>query len=387
MALHDSFNTEINQVLFEGNSCARKVVLNRPRKLNSLTFKMTSQMLKKLKEYEDDSSVTFVILKGNGKAFCAGGDVVASYKYMTSGHWSIGAFIYRKQLLLNYLLATYKKPLVALIDGIVMGGGAGISMHAPYRIVTENTVFAMPEAAIGHFPDVGASRFLSRLRGYFGEYLGLTGAKINGEEMVACGLATHFVFSKDLQLLENALDEVAPSNTTAISQIISKFAHETYIKPDSACNRLQIINECFSRETVEDILLALEKQFENGEEKWIVDAINSMKSACPASLKVFLRLVREGRWLNFEQCLIREYTIFCHIKRRTVSNDFYEGIRAMLLDKDKNPKWQPSKLEQVTEEMVDRYFRNMDDDDWEPLKLPPRSSIIHIAPASTKSKL
>ncbi|KAF5749888.1 Beta-hydroxyisobutyryl-CoA hydrolase 1 [Tripterygium wilfordii] len=155
-------------------------------------------MLKCFKIFEDDSTTNLVILKGNGKAFCAGGDVVSVVGSMMIGHWSFGASFYRKQFTLDYLLATYKKPLIALIDGIVMGGGAGLSMHATFRIVTENTVFAMPEAAIGLFPDVGASHFLSRLPGYFGEYLGLTGARLDGAEMLECGLATHFVYSKDL---------------------------------------------------------------------------------------------------------------------------------------------------------------------------------------------
>nr|TKS01901.1 hypothetical protein D5086_0000168290 [Populus alba] len=196
-----------------------------------------SEMTKKLKAYEIDPEVKVVVLKGNGKAFCAGGDVVASYICMVAGHWCHGANTYKKNLSLDYIVATYGKPVVALIDGIVMGAGAGLSMHGAFKIVTENTVFAMPETAIGHFVDVGASHFLSRLPGFLGEYLGLTGTRIRGERMVACGLATHFVLSKDLHLVESALDEVTSSDNDKISKIISKFEHKPNVKQDGVYSR------------------------------------------------------------------------------------------------------------------------------------------------------
>ncbi|THG11693.1 hypothetical protein TEA_027039 [Camellia sinensis var. sinensis] len=265
-------------VLFEENAGVRKVILNRPKKLNILNYEMVCQMLKKLEAYENDPTVKLVILKGNGKAFCAGGDVTAVITFITTGHWSFGASFYRKQLALDYLLGTYKKPLVSLINGFVMGGGAGISMHATFRIVTEKTVFAMPETSIGLFPDVGASHFLSRLPGFFGEYLGLTGARLDGIEMLTCGLATHFVNSKDLDSLEIALNAAGYSDTLdimTISKIINKFVQK--------------------------------------------------------------------------------------------------GSRAMFFDKDKRPQWKPSKLEQVSEEMVNQCSNNIDDDDWVKLQIPTRS--------------
>ncbi|KAA8522755.1 hypothetical protein F0562_009083 [Nyssa sinensis] len=333
-------------------------------------------MLKKLEVYENDPMVKLVILKGNGKAFCAGGDIIAVFHFINAGHWSFGANFYRKQLTLDYLLGTYKKPLVSLINGMVMGGGAGLSMHARFRIVTENTVFAMPEASIGHFPDVGASHFLSRLPGFFGEYLGLTGARLDGYEMLACGLATHFILSKDLVLLENALHVMGPSDISTISQIINKFEHKVNIKQDSAYSRLKIINKVFSRDTVEEILSSLENFAANQAEKWMIEAINSMKSASPTGLKLFLKSIREGRMQKLEQCLVREFNIFCHIMRRTINSDFFEGTRAMLIDKDKRPKWEPSKLELISEEMVSRCLSEVDDDDdWESLQLPVRSRL------------
>ncbi|XP_057980795.1 3-hydroxyisobutyryl-CoA hydrolase 1-like [Malania oleifera] len=364
---------ESNQVLFEENSGGRKVVLNRTQKLNCLTYDMISKISKALKEYEEDRSVKVVILKGKGKAFCAGGDVLSVVSCSTMGHWSFAAIYYKKQLLLDYLIGTYKKPLVSLINGIVMGGGAGLSLHGRFRIVTENTIFAMPEASIGLFPDVGASHFLSRLPGSFGEYLGLTGAKIGGSEMLACGLATHFVLSKDLHLLENALCEVTSSNISIISNMIDRFTHKVSLKQDSAYARLDVINKCFSRKTVEEILESLENEVKNGAQKWLIAAISSLKSASPMSLKVTLRVIREGRKERLKECLIRDYIISSHMLRRTINGDFYEGARAMLIEKDKNPKWEPSKLELVSKEMVDRCFVAPEDDHWENMHFPYRA--------------
>ncbi|KAG8652159.1 hypothetical protein MANES_06G059330v8 [Manihot esculenta] len=361
-----NFKTELNKVLFEGDSFYREVILNRPTKLNSLDYEVISLMLKNFRDFETDSTVKFVILKANGRAFSAGGDVVSIVSSMITGHWCFGARFYKKQFNLDYLLATYKKPLVR---------GAGLCMNGRFRIVTEKAVFAMPEASIGLFPDVGASHFLSRLPGNFGEYLGLTGGRLNGAEMLACGLATHFLFSKDLSLLETALKTLPSSDMTIIYQVINKFAQKPKLKQDTIyqTQRLETINKCFSKDTVEEILLALENEVKNNPEIWINKAINSMKAASPTSLKITLRSIRAGRLQNLKLCLTREYTICCNVLRATVSNDLYEGSRAMLFDKDKKPKWEPSKLELVSKEMVDRYFNGIDEDDWKYLQIPERS--------------
>nr|XP_007152488.1 hypothetical protein PHAVU_004G134900g [Phaseolus vulgaris]ESW24482.1 hypothetical protein PHAVU_004G134900g [Phaseolus vulgaris] len=166
-----NFDREQNQVLFTGNSCVKVVTLNRPQKLNSLNHEMICQIKSNLELYENDPLVQLVILKGNGKAFCAGGDVVSLITSSLVGHWTYAASFYKKELILDHLVATYKKPTVSLINGIVMGGGAGLSMPTRFRVVTEKAIFAMPEASIGLFPDVGASYFLSRLLGYFGKLL------------------------------------------------------------------------------------------------------------------------------------------------------------------------------------------------------------------------
>ncbi|KAL8152937.1 hypothetical protein V2J09_010697 [Rumex salicifolius] len=360
------------RVLTDGSSSVRKLVLNRPEKLNSLTLAMVSELLNVLQSYETNPTIKLVILKGSGKAFCAGGDVVKAIEYM-SGHWSFTSFFYRKQFMLDYYLATYKKPLVVLIHGVVMGGGAGISMHAKFRIATEKTIFAMPEASLGLFPDVGASYFLSRLAGFFGEYLGLTGARLDGAEMLACGLATHYVSSKDLAALENALSELADPDIPTITATINKFSQKPSLKDGSILTRLEEINRCFSGKTVEDILVSLDNEVAIDEaDNWIGKAKRSMKEASPLSLKISLRSIREGRTQDLAQCLSREYKIACKILLQSFdSNNFIEGSRAKLFDKDNKPRWKPSKLEQVTDKFIDGFFVDPEaNEDWTKLQLP-----------------
>ncbi|XP_071742132.1 3-hydroxyisobutyryl-CoA hydrolase 1-like [Rutidosis leptorrhynchoides] len=383
-----SIQTEAEPVIFEEISGVRKVILNRKKKLNSLNYDMLSKMHEKLKLYENDPTVKLVILKANGKAFCAGGDLTSAIHFIALGHWSFITSFYRKQFCLDYVLATYKKPMVAILDGSVMGGGVGISIHSTFRIVTENTIFAMPEASIGLFPDVGASYFLSRLPGFFGEYMGLTGARLNGAEMVALGLGTHFVPSKNLISMEKALENlVASSNAPSVammSMIIDKFTEEINIKPDSAYARLPLINQCFSGGSCEEILSSLEHLATEVQEKWIQNATRSMKSSTPIGLKIFLRTIRKGRSKNIKQCLENEYIAICNLTSKKISHDFYEGPRAMLIEKDKKPQWVPSKLEDASDDMVAKFFSIAfsEDDDWIPLKLPSRSNEAAAAIAS-----
>ncbi|KAL9142241.1 hypothetical protein ABFS82_14G155900 [Erythranthe guttata] len=282
---------------------------------------------------------------------------------------------------MNYVMATYSKPQVSILNGIVMGGGGGASIHGRFRIATENSLFAMPETALGLFPDVGASYFLSRLPGFFGEYAGLTGTRLDGPEMLACGLATHFVRSEKLQLLEAALVKADSSVPAVISSIIDEFSEIPDLKRNSAYHRLNIINKCFSRRTVEEIISALEREADEKKDDFITSTIQSLKKASPTSLKISLRSIREGRLQGIGNCLAREFRMVCHVLRGEISKDFVEGCRAILLDKDKNPKWDPSRLESISDEMVDRYFSKMNEDDWEELQLPVGSNLLPYAVA------
>lgn len=364
-----------DQVLVEGDTRVKKLWLNRPKQLNALSYQMVSRLLDIFLASEKDSNIKLLILKGEGRAFCAGGDVSGVVRDIKGGDWRIGATFFQKEFLLNYVMATYSKLQVSILHGIVMGGGGGASIHGRFQVATENTVFAMPETALGLFPDVGASYFLSRLPGFFGEYVGLTGYRLDGAEMLACGLATHFVPLEKLSVLEEALCKVNTSDPRIVSAIIDKFSQQPLLKEKSSYHRLNEINKYFSRKTVEEIISTLEKASGNSKDDWIVSTINSLKAASPTSLKISLRSIREGRLQGVGQCLIREYRMVCHVMRGEVSKDFFEGCRALLLDKDKNPKWQPSKLELITDNMVNQYFSPLDDGDWEDLKLPPRPSL------------
>ncbi|XP_004133945.1 3-hydroxyisobutyryl-CoA hydrolase 1 [Cucumis sativus] len=384
MASFDSTRTDEDQVLVEEKRFVRLLTLNRTKQLNALSFTMVSRLLELFVAYDEaDPSVKLVVVKGKGRAFCAGGDVSAVVHDIKRGDWKKGAYFFRKEFTLNYLLATFSKPQVSLLDGIVMGGGAGVSIHGRFRVATEKSVFAMPETALGLFPDVGASYYLSRLPGFFGEYVGLTGARLDGAEMLACGLATHFVTSEKLTHLEEALCRADTSEPSIISSIIDKFSQRPILKGQSVYHRLDVIDKCFSRRTVEDILAALEDEALKKKDDWITSTIQDLKKASPTSLKISLRSIREGRLQGVGQCLIREYRMVCHVLRGEVSKDFVEGCRAILLDKDRNPKWEPSSLELVTDAMVERYFSRIEDEEWEDLKLPARSNL----PPSAISKL
>ncbi|KAL7126002.1 hypothetical protein ABFS83_14G155300 [Erythranthe nasuta] len=370
-----------DQVFVEEKSSARIFTMNRPKQLNALSAAMVSRLLDLFLACAGDSSVKLIILKGKGRAFCAGGDVAAVVHDINQGNWKRGADYFRKEFTMNYVMATYSKPQVSILNGIVMGGGGGASIHGRFRIATENSLFAMPETALGLFPDVGASYFLSRLPGFFGEYTGLTGTRLDGPEMLACGLATHFVRSERLPLLEEALVKADSSVPAVISSIIDEFSEIPGLKRNSAYHRLNIINKCFSRRTVEEIIAALEREADEKKDDFITSTIQSLKKASPTSLKISLRSIREGRLQGIGKCLAREFRMVCHVMRGEISKDFVEGCRAILLDKDKNPKWDPSRLESISDEMVDRYFSKVNEDDWEELQLPVGSNLPPYAVA------
>ncbi|KAF6983894.1 hypothetical protein CFC21_001986 [Triticum aestivum] len=362
------------QVLVEANGSTRTLVLNRPKQLNALSSAMVTGLLKCFTSYEEENTVKLLIVKGKGRAFCAGGDVAEVAQSINNDTWKYGADFFHTEFLLNYIIATYSKPQVSLLTGIVMGGGAGVSIHGRFRVATGNTVFAMPETALGLFPDIGASYFLSRLPGFYGEYVGLTGARLDGAEMLACGLATHFVPLNRMPLLEESLKKVDTSDPFAICGIIDQFSQQPSVKGSSAMNRMEIINRCFSKRTVEEIISALEQEAPSVADKLVTAAIQSLRKASPTSLKISLASIREGRLQTVGECLRREYRMVCHVMRGDFSRDFFEGCRAILVDKDRNPKWMPPTLDQVHDGVVAKYFSKVDDPQWEDLNLPTRSS-------------
>ncbi|KAL5713160.1 3-hydroxyisobutyryl-CoA hydrolase [Ranunculus cassubicifolius] len=362
-----------SEILVESNNFARTIILNRPKQLNATSYGMLSQLLELFISYEDDRNVKLVIVKGTGKAFCAGGDV-AVIAQLCKFFWD--------EFGLSYVIATFKKTQVSILNGYVMGAGSWIATHGRFRVVTENTVFSLPETSLGISTDAGGSYYLPRIPGSFGVYLALTGARLDGSEMIACGLATHFVSASKLESLEEALMQVNTSDPRVISIIIDEFSQRPDLNPESAYNSLDVIDKCFSKGTIEEILSALQTESENKpNEEWLLRAIQWMKKASPIALKFTLRSMQKGSTEDIAQCHIREYRLNSHILRKDVSGDFFEGCRAVLIEKDKNPKWQPSCLEDISDEMVEYYFTKVDARGWEDLRLytRPQQSVSVVA--------
>eukprot|EP00250_Pteridium_aquilinum_P018948 c24236_g1_i2 orf=822-2006(+) len=352
---------------------ARILTLNRPKKLNCITLPMVRRLCELYEKWESDDEVKIIIIKGTGRAFCAGGDLRLFYKYGKQDDGLCWEVVYLKYWL-DVHLHSYRKPMIALLHGLVMGGGAGLTVPCRFKIVTEKTVFSMPEAAIGFHTDVGASFFLSHLPGYFGEYMALTGARIDGAEMVSCGLATHFVQSEKLQELEECLLNIDVSDEAAISAVIDKYTSPVKIGEKSVLHSLMILNNIFSKESAEEILEALIKESSTNDFEWIKESIKVLKRSSPTGVKMTLRSVREGRNQSFAECMRKEFRLTINTLGSLISNDLYEGIRAIVIDKDNAPKWNPTSFVDVTQEKLDLLFQGFEDPAKE-LQLPDNESV------------
>lgn len=314
ISLVRKMSTEENDVLFEEVNNKGIIILNRPKALNSLNLSMVNKIYPKLKEWEHKKS--FVIVKGAGeKAFCAGGDVKAIIEAGFKGNKKLGKDFFKNEYKTNGLIGSYKIPYIAFIDGIVMGGGVGLSVHGDYRIATEKTLFAMPETQIGLFPDVGGSYFLPRMSGSLGWYLALTGIRLKGSDVFRAGIATHFVQSKDLKNLEVALLEC--TNDQDIKNVLLNFVKkdlpEFSLKPV-----IDQINQCFAPQLVEEVISRLKSDGS----KWAEDTLKLLNKMSPTSLKVTCKELEYGRNLPLNECLKMEYNLAVNCLE---NKDFYEG--------------------------------------------------------------
>ena len=339
-------------ILFEQRGSAGVVTLNRPKALNAVTGDMVSQLAQTLVHWASDPSITRVVLTAaSGRAFSAGGDLRQVYAAGRAGKFEQALGFFRKEYALNALIKRYPKPYVACIDGIVMGGGAGISIHGSHRIAGDGFLFAMPEVGIGFFPDVGATWFLSRLPGELGTYLALTGARLTATDGVASGLATHRVSSARLsELIERLCDDVP------VDAVLAAFAEPCGQAP--IAERRQTIDQLFAAGTVEAILDRLDAAASGGEDaEWAAETAAAVRTKAPLSLKIALAQVRGGRNWSFEECMQAEFRIVSRVVRR---HDFYEGVRAAIIDKDDRPLWHPASLAEVDEADVARHFAPLD---------------------------
>lgn len=349
------------QVLVEGRAKSRAAILNRPSALNALTPSMAGRLNRLYESWEENSDIGFVMMKGNGRAFCSGADVVTLYELINEGKVEECKKFFQTLYKFVYLLGTYLKPNVAILDGVTMGSGAGISLPGMFRVVTDRTVYSNPEVQIGFHPDAGASYYLSRLTGYLGEYLALTGEKLNGVEMIACGLATHYSLKERLPWMEERLGKLITDDRLVIENALAQYGDLVYPDRRSVLHKFEKIDKCFSQDTVEEIIEALEREAAESHDEWCNTAINKIKEASPLGLKVALKSIREGRFQPLDQCLVREYRISVNWMSKRVSDDFCEGVRARLVDKDFAPKWGPTRLEEVTTHMVDSFFIPLDE--------------------------
>ncbi|KAK4155466.1 ClpP/crotonase-like domain-containing protein [Chaetomidium leptoderma] len=348
---------EPEDVLFNSLYGLRSIELNRPKKLNALNGSMIRKIAPRMLEWSKSDMANVIVMKGAGdKAFCAGGDVAQLAQWNKSGPkgQTKSKDYFAQEYQLDHLIATFNKPYIAFMDGITMGGGVGLSVHAPFRVATERTVFAMPETTIGFFPDVGASFFLPRMPGYVGTYLALTSSRLAGANVFYAGIATHYLHSTSLPRLESRLAELRfhdydemDTRLAAINATIEEFTtglpHDEPILLAGELRRA--IDRCFSHDSVDQILRALEAE-KGATRKWAEETLATLHKRSPTAVHVTLRQMRIGAKWNIHDTFVREHAV---ASKFMASHDFTEGVSALLMEK-RPAAWQPASLEDITPE-------------------------------------
>jgi len=346
----------------EGDLIARRegaagiIRLNRPKAINAVTLEMFRDIDKALDRFETDPEVAVIVLEGAGeRGLCAGGDIRALWE-SSKVKGDLGKILWREEYILNDRIARFPKPYVAFMDGIVMGGGVGLSAHSAHRVVTEKTKLAMPEVGLGFFPDVGGTWLLSHSPGEIGTYFGLTGQTMNGPDAIYARFADAAVPSGTLAALREALTKVRPGTTSSdVKTLIDGFATGAASGPVAA-NQPKI-DSWFAHDRMEDIFAALQR---DGSEL-AQSTLKTLNEKSPRGMVVTLKLLRLARASSsLEECLVREYRAALEV---FASDDFREGVRAAVIDKDRSPKWSPPRVEDVTPEMVAPYFAEIGADE------------------------
>jgi enoyl-CoA hydratase len=334
------------------------ISLNRPAALHALTLDMVRSMTAALQDWKKSRKVKCVIIDhAEGRGFCAGGDIAFLRDSALNDGGASGRQFFYEEYQLNHLMFTYPKPIIAFMDGTTMGGGVGISQPARFRVATENTKFAMPETGIGLFPDVGGGWYLSRLEGRVGQYLALTGARVAGPGCLALGLATHYLSS---EALAEAKTRIATEDADRIEGILGTLSGAA--PPSKIIDSLFDINRHFASDNLEDIIASLEAD----ESAWAMKELATLRSKSPQTCKVALRQLRESAALDdFAANMAMEYRIGSRVLLRP---DFAEGVRAVIVDKDHAPKWNPDSPEGVTDTLLDDIFASLPaEEEWKPL--------------------
>ena len=350
--------SETDDILLERRGALGLVTLNRPKALNTLSLAMYRVMDPKLLEWGSDPAVRAIVVRGAGdRAFCAGGDVRAIYDARAHPQGRPGDYkadFFREEYRLIERVHRFPKPYIALMDGIAMGGGMGVSVNGSHRVVTERSLCAMPEVHIGLFPDVGATRYLNLCPGKIGLYLALTGARIKAADMLYCGFATQYVRHERVADLVEALvtiDWRAGEERAQVDAVLERY-RESPGAPPLAGLRPEI-DRCFAGASIEAILEALARERSD----WARETRATIERASPISLKITFHQMKLGEaGMDIEAALALEYRMTQHVM---AAHDFYEGIRAVLVDKDQNPRWQPASLADIGEAEVARYFESL----------------------------
>ena len=347
-----------DDILLKVEGHAGFISLNRPLALNALTLPMVHAMTEALLAWRGDDAVKCVVIDhADGRGFCAGGDIAFLRNSAINDGGVSGRKFFHDEYQLNHLLFTYPKPVVAFMDGITMGGGVGISQPARFRVATEYTKFAMPETGIGLFPDVGGGWYLSRLEGRMGQFLALTGSRVAGAECLALGLATHYLASS---ALAEAKARIASEDVERLDGILGTLSETP--PASKIVETLVQINHHFASNAFEDILASLE----GDASEWAMRELATLRTKSPQTCKVALRQLSESLKLtDFVDNMAMEYRI---ASRVIVRPDFAEGVRAVIVDKDNAPQWNPEMPEGVTEDLIDAIFAALPaQDEWKPL--------------------
>jgi len=343
-------------LIAEREGSAGIIRLNRPKAINAVTLEMFRDIDKALDQFETDPAVAVIVLEGAGeRGLCAGGDIRALYE-SSKVRGDLGKVLWREEYILNARIAKFPKPYVAFMDGIVMGGGVGLSAHSRHRVVTERTKLAMPEVGLGFFPDVGGTWLLSRAPGEIGSYFGLTGQTLNGPDAIHARFADAVVPSAKLPALREVLTKIRPGTLSSeVKALIDGFATGETSGPVAAMQPQ--IDAWFAHDRMEDIVASLKR---DGSE--LAQAtLRTLFEKSPRGMVVTLKLLRLARnSSSLEECLMREYRAALEVFR---SDDFREGVRAAVIDKDRNPKWSPAKIEDVTPAMIAPYFAEIGADE------------------------
>ena len=350
------------EVLYNVKNGVGIITLNRPDRLNALTFNMVQSITQNLVNWEKDDKIKTVIIEGAGeKAFCAGGDVVNLRKKVLEEGGSpteLSRNFFYEEYLLNYKINQFRKPFVALIDGVTMGGGVGVSMHGSHVVSTEKTMFAMPETAIGLFPDVGGGWLLAQLNSGLGLWLALTGDRLRAYDLLKTGLVNFYINSNKIGDLKEALIQVSSDKKEDITNLINSYSS----KPEKISvieNNEKVIKQIFEHGTIEKIFEELELLIIEGND-FAVHTKKELLVKSPTSLKITLKQITQATQMSLAEDLVMEYRM---VQKCQSSGDFYEGVRAMLVDKDRKPKWNPNSIDKVDEIWVNHFFEPLNEND------------------------